>query len=120
MLGKSRARRLVVVPLLTGACHSWSTVPISPNTSGPLPRHSTVVMIGGRRVQVDDGLTTRDSLFGARVNGARFAVPRDSVAYVETRKVNVLNTVGAGAAGLVIGVVVLGFVALLVALSEFQ
>jgi hypothetical protein len=87
MVGKTRARLIVVVPLLACACHSWSTVPISPNTSGPLPEHSTVVLIGGRRVQVDDGLTTRDSLFGARLNGARFAVHRDSVAYVETRKV---------------------------------
>jgi hypothetical protein len=64
MLGKSRAGLLVVVPLLTCACHSRSSVPISPNTSGPLPAHSTVVLI--------------------------------------------------------IGVVVLGFVGLLVALSEFQ
>ena len=100
MFGLSRAR-LIVVPLLLGACHTWSTVPLSPNTSGPLPRHSTVVLAGGERVQVEDGRTTRDSLIGDRLNGARFAVTRDSVAFVETRKVSAARSIGAGAGGLV-------------------
>src|SRR5215211_551007 len=82
MSGLSRAR-WIVLPLLVGACHTWSTVPLSPSTSGPLPRHSTVVLVGGERVQVENGRTTRDSLIGDRLNGARFAVPRDSVNFVE-------------------------------------
>ena len=119
MVRMSRAR-LLFVPLLTCACHTVRTVPMAPNTSGPLPPHSTVVLIGGRRVPVDDGLTSRDSVFGTRVTGARFAVPRDSVAYVETRSVDAVRSIGAGVGGLIVGVVVLGFVALMVALGELQ
>jgi hypothetical protein len=96
MLGMSRAR-LIVVPLLACACFPLSTVPLSPNASGPLPTHSTVVLIGGERVQVEDGSSTPDSLIGARLNGARFAVPRDSVNFVETRKLSVARAVGVGA-----------------------
>ena len=119
MLGLSRAR-LIVVPLLVSACHTWSTVPLSPNTSGPLPRHSTVVLMGGERVQVEDGRTTRDSLIGDRLGGARFSVPRDSVNFVETRKVSMVRSVGAGAGGLVLAVTLMAGAALMVALSEFQ
>jgi hypothetical protein len=119
MLRMSRAR-LLVVPLLTCACHTWSTVPISPNTSGPLPRHSTVVLAGGERVQVEDGRTTRDSLIGDRLNGARFAVHRDSVDFVETRKVDVVRSVGAGAGGLLAATAVVSVVALMLVLNELQ
>ena len=122
MLARSRAR-LIIVPLLTGACHTWSTVPISPNTSGPLPRHSTVVLKGGERVQVEDGRTTRDSLIGDRLNGARFAVPHDSVNFVETRTLSAARSVGAGAAGLVVGALAaaaLAVAALALALSAAQ
>ena len=118
MLGLSRAR-LIVVPLLVSACHTWSIVPMSPNASGPLPRHSTVVLIGGERVKVEDGRTTRDSLIGDRQGGARFAVHRDSVAFVETRKVSVARSVGAGAGGLVVGVTLLAGVALIAALGSY-
>jgi hypothetical protein len=93
---------------------------MAPNTSGPLPPHSTVVLIGGRRVPVDDGLTSRDSLFGTRMNGARFAVHRDSVAYVETRKVDAVRSVGAGLGGMVVAFAVLVCVAFVVALGELQ
>jgi hypothetical protein len=105
MLGMSRAR-LIVVPLLACACQTWSTVPLSPNTPGPLPKHSTVVLVGGERVQVEDGRSTRDSLIGDRLNGARFAVHRDSVNFVETRKVSVARSVGAGVGGLAVAYVV--------------
>ena len=119
MLALSRAR-LIIVPLLASACHTWSIVPMSPNTPGPLPRHSTVVLMGGERVQVEDGRTTRDSLIGDRQSGARFSVHRDSVAFVETRKVSVVRSVGAGAGGLIVGVTLLAGVALIAALSSFQ
>ena len=115
----SRAR-LLVVPLLTCACHTLSTVPLSPNTSGPLPRHSTVVLMGGNRVPVDDGRTTRDSLIGVRFDGARYAVPRDSVAFVETRKVSVVRSVAAGAGGLVVASAVLIVVAMAAVLGELE
>jgi hypothetical protein len=118
MVGISRAT-LIVVPLLVCACHTWSTVPISPDTPGPLPRHSTVVLMGGERVQVEDGRTTRDSLIGDRLNGARFAVSRDSVSFVETRKVSVVRSAGAGAGGLLVAVTLLA-AALIAALGQWQ
>ena len=65
---------------------------------------------------VEDGLTTRDSLIGVRFDGARFAVPRDSVAFVESRKVSVVRSVGAGVGGVLVAasaLIVIGFVALL-------
>lgn len=119
MLGMPRTR-LLVVPLLACACHTSSTVPISPKTSGPLPAHSTVVLNGGRRVPVEDAFTARDSVFGLRLNGTRLAVPYDSVAYVESRQVSVLRSVGAGVGGLAVGLVVLGVATILVALGSLQ
>jgi len=119
MRGLSRAR-LIVVPLLVGACHTWSTVPLSPNASGPLPRHSTVVLIGGERVDVEDGRTTRDSLIGDRNGGWRFAVSRDSVAFVEARKVSAVRSVAAGAGGLVVVFSVLVVAAMVAVLGELN
>jgi hypothetical protein len=101
MLGMSRAR-LIVFPLLMCACQTWSTVPLSPSTPGPLPKHSTVVLVGGARVQVEDGRSTRDSLIGDRLNGTRFAVSHDSVDFVETRKVSVARSLGVGAGTLAV------------------
>ena len=118
MLGMSRAR-LIVIPLLTCACQTWSTVPLSPDTPGPLPSHSTVVLVGGEQVQVEDGRTTRDSLIGTRLNGARFAVSRDSVNFVETRKVSVARSLGVGA-GTVAVVSVIVAASLAAALSSFH
>ena len=51
-----------------------------------------------------------------RLNGSRFAVSRDSVNYVETRKVSVIRSVGAGAGGLAVVLAALT-VAALAALS---
>lgn len=119
MLGMPRTR-LLVVPLLACACHTSSTVPISPKSAGPLPAHSTVVLNGGRRVPVEDGFTARDSVFGLRLNGTRLAVPYDSVAYVEARQVSVLRSVGAGAGGLAVALVVLGVAAMALVLGSWQ
>ena len=101
MFRLSRAS-LIAVPLLVGACHTWRTVPMSPNESGPLPRQSTVVLVGGERASVEGGRTTRDSLISQRLGGARFAVPRDSVNFVEERKVSAVRSVGAGIGGLAV------------------
>ncbi len=95
MPGMSRAR-LILVPLLVSACQTWSTVAIPPNASGPLPKHSMVVLMGGERVHVDAGRSTPDSLIGVRLNGVRFAVPRDSVAFLEKRRVSAVRTIGTG------------------------
>jgi hypothetical protein len=121
MLGIPRGR-LLVVPLLTCACQTWSTVPLSPSTPGPLPKHSTVVLVGGERVQVEDGRSTRDSLIGDRLNGAPFAVSRDSVNFVETRKVSVARSLGVGAGTLAVVSLAAAavFVAAFSALSPWQ
>jgi hypothetical protein len=78
------------------------------------------MLIGGDRVDIEDGRTTRDSLIGVRLNGTRFSVPRDSVNFVETRKVDLVRSVAAGTGGLVVAGVVLSVVALLAVLSEFE
>jgi hypothetical protein len=119
MFAMSRAL-LIVVPLLTGACHTWSTVPLSPNTSEALPRHSTVVMMGGDRAAIEDGRTTRDSVIGTRLSGVRFAVSRDSVDFVETRKVSVLRSVGAGAGGLLVTLAAASALAMVLLLSALE
>jgi hypothetical protein len=119
MLAQYRAR-LIVVPLFTIGCHTWSTVPLSPETSAALPRHSTVVLIGGERVQIEDGRTTRDSVIGARLSGARCAVARESVDFVETRKVSVVRSVGLGAGGVVVAGTVLSALALGVLISVIE
>ena len=119
MLGLSRAR-LIVVPLLLGACHTWSTVPLSRDASGPLPRHSTVVLMGGERVEIEEGRTTRDSLIGDRLNGARYAVTRDSVAFVEARKVSAIRSIGAGAGGLLGLLAVVSVAAMVALLGSFD
>ena len=119
MLALSRAR-LIVVPLLLDACHTWSKVPLSPNAAGPLPRHSTVVLMGGERVQVEDGRATRDSLIGDRLDGTRFAIGRDSVAFVETRKVSTGRSIAAGAGGLLVVFSVLAVAAMVALLGSFE
>ena len=101
MSGLSRAT-LIVVPLLVSACRTWHTVPLSPNDSGPLPRQSRIVLVGGERVLIEGGRTTRDTLLGARPGGARFAVPRDSVNLVQERKVSRARSIAAGVGGLAI------------------
>ena len=119
MLDLSRTR-LFVLPLLLSACHTWSKVPLSPNASAPLPRHSTVVLMGGERVDVENGRTTPDSLIGDRLNGIRFAVTRDSVAFVETRKVSAGRSIAAGAGGLVVVFSVLAVAAMVALLGSFE
>ena len=93
---------------------------MAPNTTGQLPTHSTVVLVRGDRVQVENGRTTRDSLIGTRPSGAHFAVHRDSVNFVEARKVSVIRSVGAGAGGLLVAFAVATVVLIGAALGELQ
>jgi hypothetical protein len=58
------------------------------------------VLVGGARVLLEGGRTTRDTLFGARPGGTRFAVPRDSVNLVQERKVSAGRSIAAGVGGL--------------------
>ena len=111
MRGVSR-RTVLVVPLLAGACHSWSNVPLAPQASVRLPDHSWVVRVGGERVPVEAGSTTPDSIIGTRPDHSRIAIPRDSVAYVEVRKVSALRTAGAISGGVAVAYATLLIVAL--------
>jgi hypothetical protein len=101
MSGLSRAT-LIAVTMSMSACRTWHTVPLSPNDSGPLPRQSRIVLVGGERVLLEGGRTTGDTLIGARPGGARFAVPRDSVHLVQERKVSAGRSIAAGVGGLAI------------------
>jgi len=103
---------LLVVPLVLCACHTYRTVPLSPQASGRLPEHSWVVRMGGERVPVEGGAATRDSIIGTRPDGSRVAIPRDSVAYVESREVSALRTAGAISGGVVVAYATLVVVAL--------
>ena len=116
MPGPSR-RRLLLVSLLACACHSTRTVPLAPKQAGPLLPQSWVVLVGGQRVAVEGGHATADSIFTTRRDGGAFAVPRDSVLYVEQRALNVGRTVGAGAAGIGVVAIAVGVAVVAAALA---
>ena len=93
-------RHLILLPLLACACQSYHVVALEPRNSGSLPRHSWVSLTGGARVPVEGGSFTRDSVFGTQEGDRRFAVSRDSVTFVEERRLNTLGTmkgIGTGA-----------------------
>jgi hypothetical protein len=106
-------RTLVLVPLLASACHTLRPVPLAPEVSRELPARSWVVLKGGERVRLDRGRVTADSVVGSQRDGGRFAVSRDSVAFVEERHVSAGRTLGL--AGGVVGGAFLALAALLVA-----
>jgi len=106
-------RTLVLLPLLVCACHSMRRAPLAPGVSRELPARSAVVSSAGERVVVDEGRVTADSVVGMRRDGARFALPRDSVAFIEERHVSAGRTLGL-AGGVGVGIMA-ALVALLVA-----
>jgi hypothetical protein len=109
--GLSR-RHLILLPLLACACQSYHVVLLEPRNSGSLPTHSWVSLTRGVRVPVEGGYFTRDSVFGTQGGDRRFAVSRDSVTFVEERRLNTLGTMkGIGTGALL---VVLALTALLV------
>ena len=110
-------RHLLLLPLLACATQHPQVVPLDPlRGAGVLSMHSLVTMRGGARVPVDGGVFSRDSVVGTHVAGHRFAVSRDSVAFIQERR-------GAASSALealkwvAVAVVVLGVLALL-AVSE--
>ena len=105
-------RHLIPLPLLACACQSYRLVPLEPRNSGSLPKHSWVSLTRGVRVPVEGGHFTRDSVFGTQGGDRRFAVSRDSVTFVEERRLNTLGMmkgIGTGAS-----LVVLALTSLLV------
>jgi hypothetical protein len=108
-------RQLILLPLLVCGCQSLQVVPLDRSGSGSLPPHSWVVMIGGARVPVEGGFFSRDSIVGLQGAGRRFAVSRDSVAFIEERRMSASRTLGAiglGAVGLAAGAFLLLIAAL--------
>ena len=108
MFGGSRRTVLLVLVLASG-CHTWRRVPLAPGDRVSLPAHSRVVRMGGETVEIRGGRVSPDSLVGAGRN-YRFAIPRDSVAFVEERRFSAGRTIG-----LTAGVVAVSFSALLIA-----
>jgi hypothetical protein len=94
-------RHMILLPLLACACQSNHVVRLGPSEAGSLPNHSWVVLLAGPRVPVEGGRFSRDSIIGTQGAGRRFAVSRDSVAFVEKRSVSLTRTVGALGLGFV-------------------
>jgi hypothetical protein len=104
---------VVAVAFGTG-CHVWRAVPLAPGTAQPLPARTRVVRPTGERIELAGARVTPDSVVGARARGApyaavgRVALARDSVAFLEVRRLSWGRTLGL-AAGVYVGVgVVLG------------
>lgn len=113
-------RHLILLPFLAGACQSFTAVRIEPKGSGVLPTHSWVILEGGARVPVENGMFSRDSIVGSHAAGMRFAVSRDSVAFVEARPESA-SSPALGALKWTALALVAGFTLLLmVGLSELQ
>jgi hypothetical protein len=110
----SLRRALVLLPLLTAAaCHATRRAPLEPEVSRELARQSAVVSRAGDRVVLEEGRVTADSVVGMRTDGTRFALPRDSVALLEERRVSAGRTLGL-AGGVAVGLLA-ALVGLLVA-----
>ena len=107
-------RYSILLPLLACACQSYRVVPLEPRNSGSLPTHSWVSLTGGARLPVDGGHFTRDSVFGTQGAGGRFAVSRESVAFVEERRLSALGTMKGIVTGATLAV---GLLAVLIAAS---
>ena len=104
---------LLLLCLLGSACHSTRRVPLEPEVSRELPSRSAVVSKAGERVVLREGRATADSVVGTRRDGGRFALPRDSVGFIEERHVSTGRTLGL--AGGVAAALFAGLIALLVA-----
>lgn len=107
-------RYSLLLPLLACACQSYHVVPLEPRNSGSLPTHSWVTVIGGPRVPVEGGFFTRDSVFGTHESGSRFAVSRESVTFLEERRLNTWGTMKGIGTGVMLA---FGALALLLAAS---
>ena len=83
-----------------GGCRTWRAVPLIPGEARPLPATARAVRPTGERVELAGGRVTPDSVVGARRGGARdaagsrVALPRDSVAFVEERRLSWARTLG--------------------------
>ena len=95
MHGLSRKRSILLLPLLACACQSAGIVRLPRQHSGALPTPSWVVVAGGTRVPVESGRFTPDSIIGTLAGGNRFAVSRDSVWFVEERRVSATKSIRA-------------------------
>jgi hypothetical protein len=85
---------------------------MAPGEARPLPARTRVVHRSGERIELAVGRVTPDSVVGARPGGVRdaargpVALPRDSVARVEERRVSWGRTLGLEV-GILFGLLVL-------------
>ena len=113
---------LVAAVAFGTGCHVWHAVPLAPGAAHPLPARARVVRPTGERIELRGGRVTPDSVVGARTLGApaggagRVALPRDSVAFVEVRRLSWARTLGV-AGGVYLGAGIL--TGLLIAASGF-
>jgi hypothetical protein len=103
-----------------GGCRTWRAVPLIPGEARPLPATARAVRPTGERVELAGGRVTPDSVIGVRrgrggpgpdAAGGRVAIPRDSVMFVEERRLSWGRSLGAVggvylAAGFLLGVLV--------------
>ena len=103
--------QLLRVPCLTlvfiGACQSWHATPLAPNVTRDLPANARLVRSNGQEIHLTSGHVTVDSVIGEQSDGQRIALPRDSVASVESSGLSWPRTLGAVYGGLfVLGILI--------------
>lgn len=90
------APRLVTLALMlviSSGCRTWRAVPQSSELTRPLAARSRVIRTDGQRIEIAEGRVTPDSVIGTSRAG-RVAVPRDSVALVQERRLSWGRTIG--------------------------
>jgi hypothetical protein len=83
---------LALVLVIDSGCRTWRVVPRPSELAGPLAAQSRVIRTNGERTDIAQGWVTPDSVIGISRAG-RVSVPRDSVARVEERRVNVARSI---------------------------
>ena len=97
-----------------GACHTYRAIPVAPGDALTLADRSRVVRVGGERIELARGAVTRDSVVGvphaaaADTGGRRVAIPRDSVALIERRRLSWPRTLGLGYVSLALAYALIG------------
>lgn len=98
MSARTRGMLVVAAVALGTGCYTWHPVPLAPGEARPLPDRARVVRPTGERIELAGARVTPDSVVGARRGRARdaagrqVALPRDSVAFVEVRRLSWART----------------------------
>ena len=105
-----RARWLLVlvIPIILGACSTWTTVPppVQPVVTEREGDHVQVKVAGRAAFDLHDIQVLGDSLVGTTGAGTRYAVATEDVEYVRVQKNDTVKT-GLVMAGVMVTVVLL-------------